>query len=219
MWIHYELKFELLEPMLGTLTKDKNVFETFIMSQAKTDMEKTRAAEDLDRVPEETEARGWTGFYEDDEGHPILMDYQFKGFLKTAANVLKGVVGTKTVKVKNPKEGESPTKIEKGIAGLKSHVSNTVFVFPRYIQLAEKPDGVLERPLRAETARGPRVTVTRSDIINPGREYTLEIRVLEDSVVKEQVLRDILSYGELSGLLQWRNAGYGRFKVISLTKK
>jgi hypothetical protein len=219
VWTHYEVTFELVEPILGTLTKNRNVFETFIMTQAKTDMEKTRAAEDADRVPEETEARGWTGFYEDEEGHPILMAYQFKGFLKTAGNILKDVVGTKTVKVKNPKEGESPTRTEKGIANLKSHIESTVFVFPKYIQLAEKPDDVLERPLRAQTAQGPRVTVTRSDLINPGRQYMFELQVLETSKVTEKVLRDILSYGELSGLLQWRNAGYGRFKVISLTKK
>ena len=219
MWNHYEVKFELTEPILGTIPKNRNVFENFVMDQAKTEMEKTRAAEDADRVPEEVESRGWTGFYEDSDGHPILMDYQFKGFLKNAANILKGVVGTKTVKVKNPKEGESPTKTEKGVANLKSHLENTVFVFPRYIQLADKVDDVLERPLRAMTMQGPRVSVMRSDMINPGREYMFELRVLEGSVVTEKVLRDILSYGELTGLLQWRNGGYGRFKVTSFVKK
>jgi len=219
VWTNYELKFELIEPILGTIPKSRNVFENFVMDQAKTQMEKGRAAEDVDRVPEEVESRGWTGFYEDEEGRPILMDYQFKGFLKNAANILKGVVGTKTVKVKNPKEGESLTKTEKGIANLRSHLENTVFVNPRYIQLAEKVDDVLERPLRAMTQQGPRVSVMRSDMINPGRQYTLELRILDGSVVTEKVLRDILSYGEFTGLLQWRNGGYGRFKVISLIKK
>jgi hypothetical protein len=219
MWNHYELKFELIQPILGTIPKDRKVFENFVMDQAKTEMEKGRAAEDADRVPQEVESRGWTGFYEDDEGHPILMDYQFKGFLKNAGNILKGVVGTKTTKVKNPKEDEPTTKTEKGISNLRSHVENTVFVSPRYIQLAEKVDDVLERPLRAMTMQGPRVSVMRSDMINPGHQYTLELRVLEGSVITEKVLADILSYGESTGLLQWRNGGYGRFKVVSLTKK
>ncbi len=80
MWTRYDLVFELTQPILGTIPKDRNVFENFVMDQAKSAVEKNKASEDVARVPEETESRGWTGFYEDDEGHPILMDYQFKGF-------------------------------------------------------------------------------------------------------------------------------------------
>lgn len=198
MWDKYDLTFEFIQPVLGTIPKDKNVYENFIMDQAKNKMEADRAAEDVDRVPEEVESRGWTGFYEDEQGRPILMDYQFKGFLKNAGNVIKGAV-----KVKN----------------LRSHIEQTVFVNPRSIVLAAKPDDVLERPLRAMTMQGPRVSLVRSDMIFPGREYGFKLQVLEGSVVTESVLRDVLSYGELSGLLQWRNGGYGRFKVISFEKE
>jgi hypothetical protein len=198
MWDKYELVFELTEPMLGTIPKDPHVFESYVMDQAKTDVEKGRASEDMSRVPEEVESRGWTGFYENEAGQPIMMDYQFKGFLKNAANILKTALK---------------------IPNLRQHVSDTVFVNPRSIVLADKPDGVLERPLRAMTMQGPRVTLVRSDIIKPGRQYTLEIQRLEGSKVTEKALREILSYGELSGLLQWRNGGYGRFKVVSFNKK
>lgn len=216
MWDHYELVFEFTQPVLGTIPKDRKVFENFIMDQAKNQMEKDRAAEDVDRVPEETEARGWTGFYEDDNGRPILMDYQFKGFLKNSANVIKDTFVSKKSKTV---KGETKTTTERGIKNLRSKVEQTVFVNPRQIVLADKPDDVLERPLRAMTMQGPRVSVVRSDMINPGREYTLDLQVLEGSEVTEEVLRAILSYGEQSGLLQWRNGGYGRFKVKSLTKK
>ncbi len=198
MWNHYSLQFELIEPILGTIPKDRKVFENFIMDQAKTQMEKDKAAEDVDRVPEETEARGWTGFYEDENGHPILMDYQFKGFLKNAGNILKG-----TLKIPN----------------LRSHINDTVFVNPRSIILAEKPDDVLERPLRAMTMQGPRVSLARSDLINPGRIYELELEVLADGKVTDAALREILAYGEKSGLLQWRNGGYGRFRVVYFEKE
>lgn len=198
MWNKYDLEFEFLEPVLGTIPKNRNVFENYVMDQAKTEMEKTRAAEDVDRVPEEVESRGWTGFYEDEGGHPILMDYQFKGFLKNAGNILKD-----SLKIKN----------------LRSHIEQSIFVNPRHIKLADKPDDVLERPLRAMTMQGPRVSLMRSDMINPGRIYNLEIVQLDTSKVTEEALRDILSYGELSGLLQWRNGGYGRFKVNHFTKK
>lgn len=221
MWNRYNLTFEFTQPVLGTIPKDRNVFENFIMDQAKTEMEKDRAAEDADRVPEEMESRGWTGFYEDELGRPILMDYQFKGFLKNAGNIMKGIVGSRTVAVK-PKKGEEDTgktKNEVGIKNLRSHIEQTVFVSPRQIVLADKPDDVLERPLRAMTMQGPRVTVVRSDMINPGRRYDLEISVLKDSVVTEKVIRDLLSYGEQSGLLQWRNGGYGRFAVVSFAQQ
>jgi len=198
MWNEYDLTFELMEPILGTIPKDRNVFENFIMDHAKTEMEKEKAAEDINRVPEEIEARGWTGFYEDDEGHPILMDYQFKGFLKNAGNILKDSIGIKN---------------------LRSHINDTVFVMPRSIMLAEKPDDVLERPLRAMTMQGPRVSVVRSDIISPGRHYNLTIMVLDKSKVTEDALRSVLSYGEFCGLLQWRNGGYGRFKVVEFNNK
>lgn len=160
---------------------------------AKTEAEKNGAEEDVARVPEEVEHRGWTGFYEED-GKPILRDYQFKGFLKEAANILK-----EAIKIK----------------ALRSHVQTDVFVRPDYIFLADKPDGTLERPLRAMTQQGPRVSVMRSDMINPGREYELEIIRLQTGNVTDEALRTILTYGELSGLLQWRNGGYGRFKVNS----
>lgn len=198
MWDKYQLVFELTEPMLGTIPKDPKVFENFLIDHGKTDMEKTRATEDMERVPEEMESRGWTGFYENEDGHPILMDYQFKGFLKNAGNVLKGALK---------------------IPNLRGHISDTVFVNPRQTVLAEKPDDILERPLRAMTMQGPRVTLVRSDVINPGRQYTLELQRLEGSKVTEKALEEILGYGELVGLLQWRNGGYGRFKVISFDKK
>lgn len=196
MWTKYQLVFEFLEPVLGTIPKDRKVFENFVMDQAKTDMEKEKASGDVERVPEEVESRGWTGFYQDEQGRPILMDYQFKGFLKNAGNILKGALK---------------------ITNLRSHINDTVFVMSRSIILADKVDDVLERPLRAMTMQGPRVSVMRSDMINPGRKYSLIIQVLEGSKVTEEALRTILSYGELSGLLQWRNGGYGRFKVVSFT--
>ena len=198
MWDKYELVFELTEPMLGTIPKDQKVFENFVMDQAKTDVEKQKAEGDLARVPEEVESRGWTGFYENEAGQPIMMDYQFKGFLKNAGNVLKTALK---------------------IPNLRQHISDTVFVNPRSIVLADKPDGVLERPLRAMTMQGPRVTLVRSDVINPGHKYTLEIQKLDGSKVTDKALENILSYGEQVGLLQWRNGGYGRFKVISFDKE
>jgi len=112
------------------------------------------------------------------------------GFLKEAANVLKEDLGVKN---------------------LRSHVEQDVFVFPRRTVLAEKVDGHLERPLRAMTMQGPRVTVVRSDTIGEGNSYTFQIKVRRLSKITTETLAGIVSYGELKGLGQWRNGGYGRF--------
>ncbi len=41
MWTKYDLVFELTQPILGTIPKDRNVFENFVMDQAKSTVEKT----------------------------------------------------------------------------------------------------------------------------------------------------------------------------------
>ena len=82
----------------------------------------------------------------------------------------------------------------------------------------EDVDGMLERPLRAETAQGPRVALARSEKIDEGWELEFTIRVVENAGTAKSapidldVIKELLSYGELKGLLQWRNAGFGSFK-------
>lgn len=61
-------------------------------------------------------------------------------------------------------------------------------------------------------------TIARSDQINPGRQYEVELWV-EKSKITESHLKELLSDGQFSGLLQWQNGGYGRFAVVSLTKQ
>ena len=68
-------------------------------------------------------------------------------------------------------------------------------------------DGHLERPLRAETMQGPRVSLAKSEYLNEGWNFTATIRV-----------KQMLDYGALKGLLQWRNAGYGSFEYEVITE-
>jgi len=199
IWDFYDLQIVTITDMLGTIPKDRNVYENHVMDQAKTEMEKARAAEDAEHVPAmDVETRGWTGFYEDEEGRPILMNYQFKGFLKNAANVLKKSLG---------------------LTNARSHMNDECFVYPRQQIICEKVEAIFERPLRAMTAQGPRVSVMRSDVILAGKELNFTLKLLKESTIKEKHLLEILDYGTEQGLLQWRNAGYGAFTVNYLTKK
>jgi len=195
----YKVKLTFTEPVLGATPKDPEVYAGYIASKAALTDE--LLAEELATV-EKVEEKGWTGFHMLNDS-PILYDYILKGFFKEACGALRRVSGTKSAKV---------TAYRKVITGL-------VFVTPRRIPLV-LPDGgalgILERPLRAQTAQGERVALARSDTCPPGT--TLEFTVTVLGQVEEALLREWLDYGALLGLRQWRSGGYGRF-TYEMTKQ
>jgi hypothetical protein len=60
------------------------------------------------------------------------------------------------------------------------------------------------------TAQGPRVALTRSDVIAAGSQISFNIRIIEGPISRP-LLCDLLDYGAFQGLGQWRNGGYGSF--------
>jgi hypothetical protein len=78
--------------------------------------------------------------------------------------------------------------------------------------LKEKPDGRLERPLRANTPQGPRVSLVSSDYVDAGVEFEITITLLPHKELKWKIVEQLLDYGKLKGLGQWRNGGWGRFE-------
>lgn len=183
----YRLDIVLTEDLLGSVPRNKEVYTDYVATKApvEADLELEGTM-----VPDNLEEKGWTTFYQDEQGRPCLMDYQIKGFLKEAGNTIKEQLNFKA---------------------LRSHIDNEVFVFPRKVVLAEEIAGTLERPLRAMTMQGPRVTVVRSDFVKAETEIPVMLKVLDHSKITEDILREILAYGELKGLGQWRNGSYGRF--------
>lgn len=153
--------------------------------------------DELATLPEELE-KGTTAFHKVD-GQPIYYDYQLKGFLKSAGQVFNG-------KLKD-KQG-------KAVSALRSKVDNLVFVEPRQIAL-NLPEGgeitMCERPLRAETAQGPRTALARSEELPAGTWLECYLEVY-DGPITGDLLRDLLSYGKHKGMGQWRNGGRGRFE-------
>lgn len=181
------VKIKLVTEMLGTVPKDKEVYSTFIATKNPKGIDN----EEVQSI-EEIEEKGWTGFHSDENGI-FVYDYFIKGFLKNAGNVLKD-----ELKIKN----------------LRAKIGDYVFVFPRKIYIGKSVNGSLERPLRAQTMQGPRVTLARSDYINAGTEIEFAIRLLQHKEITWDVIHELLKYGELQGLGQFRNGGYGRFVVV-----
>ena len=138
--------------------------------------------------------KGTTVFSRNEDGRPILWDYQIKGFFKDACGVLRKVKGTKSSKIK----------------AYKKEIDGLIFVQERQIlvQTAEELTSC-QRPLRANTPQGEREGLANSEEIAAGAVLEFSILVMSDDLVP--AVKEWLSYGKLRGLGQWRNSGKGRF--------
>ena len=203
------LTIEFTEPILGTVPHNQGVYDILFGSGGDDPGLRggaptpEMAAEEREAVPVEVEGErpGWTGFYSDDDG-PFLFDYQVMGYIKDKGNLCKDLVGVKN---------------------LRSKIDQAVYVHPRKIRpiwpgdvqgAKGEPDLMITRPLRAMTAQGPRVTVVRSDAWPIGTRLAFEVQIYPAFAgLDATVLAEIFALGEQHGLGQWRNGGWGRFRV------
>lgn len=199
--VHVHVEFQ--QPILGTASADPEIHERYIASKAP----------DAPSLREEVEAlgtdaiedRSTTVFPKGAEGQPFLWDYQVKGFFKDACKFMR----------------EADGSVSKGIPAYKGKIDGLMFVSPRHIRL-EMPEGaevgILQRPLRAETAQGPRVALASSEMLPEGTTCDFDVTLLAEKVGAKSptkllaALVEWLSYGQLRGIGQWRNAGYGQFE-------
>ena len=187
-----------LTRILGAQAANPKVRSEYIASKAAS---LTKGQEETDKLPEYFEEKGLTVFLRDD-GTLCLCDYVIKGFFKEALGALKSQIG---------------------IASPASKVDNFVLITPAYLRFARTgepvtmPDEVFERPLRAMTMQGPRVSVSASETIGPGWELTFTVTLLDNPATPKSraltfdVIEEALDYGSFKGLGQWRNGQNGRF--------
>jgi hypothetical protein len=193
----YNVTLTFTEPLLGSAPANPEIYSRFV-----ADKKAELAEEEVALLPKDIDEKGLTVFRRIPNGGGLcMMDYQIKGFLKEAARALTG----------------------KDISAVYSKINLWAFVFPRVIPIMRngapilKPDATMERPLRAQTMQGPRVTVTSSEILDPVAmdpcTLTFQIEVLEkgESIITGKLLHHWLSYGQYGGLGQWRSGGWGRF--------
>lgn len=192
------VRLTFLEPVLGTWPSNENIARDFIASKAPDagTIEDEIAAIGADAVAD----KGKTVFPRAD-GRPIFYDYQIKGFFKDACGILSRVKTTKSSALK---------AYRKIIDGL-------IFVEPRMIPITVNGDiAECQRPLRAQTPQGERVSLANSEEIPAGSSIEFEIMLFDEKAHKAAVL-EWLDYGRMRGLGQWRNSGKGRFSYEVLT--
>jgi hypothetical protein len=189
-----KIQIKLTEEMLGTKAANPDVFTDFIASKHPSG---TPQKDELQNAEHREEA-GTTIFHRE-QGIIGIYDYQIKGFFKDACGAM------------NRFDKENRGGLEK-LSAYKTKIDGCIFVTPRFIPIVLPSGGkvgVCERPLRAETAQGPRVSVCRSETVPADSTMTFEVSILSKDLAA--YVQQWFNYGKLRGLGQWRNSGKGRF--------
>ena len=190
----FHVKCTMTEEMLGTSPSNPDIYREYIASQRPDGVDETEIA-NLGTVDEELQ-KSTTVFSRDDQGRPIMWDYQIKGFFKDACGALKRGDDTESAKLK----------------AYKKEIDGLIFVSPRMIPAilpAGGEVGICQRPLRAQTAQGERVSLARSETLPAGTVFEFDVTIMRKGL--EDALMEWFEYGKLRGFGQWRNSGKGRF--------
>ena len=199
----YAIRLTTISELLGSVPLDAEIYSTYIASKAPAMLlANGDAAAEVETLSdyEALDLKGRTGFHRDAQGRPLLLDYVVKGFLKESWQAMRQVPGSEAAKLK---------------AG-KSKIDGLVFIEPRHIVLhvpGSMKERINERPLRAETPRGPRVALAASEELPIGTWCDVRLTVLAPQVITKELLEELFAYGRWLGLGQWRSGGHGKFTV------
>ena len=147
-----------------------------------------------------------TVFSRNDEGQPIIWNYQIKGFFKEACAMLQRMKGENCSK--ESCKLKAYKKIIDGCiepAGNADHGRQIPIIIAKGTEIED-----FQRPLRAQTAQGERITLAHSETIPAGSTIEFTVICLSDAHV--DAVKEWLDYGRFKGLGQWRNSGKGRFQ-------
>lgn len=193
-----KVKITLLEEVLGSSPSNEELLATYIASKAPTG---DLTAEEVDNIKAQNAEDRVTVFPKTADGTPFLYDYQVKGMFKDSCKAL-ATAG---------KAGYPGGKHCAALKAYKKAIDGLIFVSPREIpyNLHGLKMGFCERPLRAQTPMGERVSIAKSETVPAGSTIEFEVTCLDQKL--ENVVRECFDYGTLRGLGQWRNSGKGRF--------
>ena len=151
---------------------------------------------------------------------PFIWDYQFRGSFKESITMLTKAAGGRAAAKENGSKYASAQ-----ISNHKKVVDGNWFITTRKIPLYipetfidDVGDEIttfdaygnlrtLQRPLRCETAKGPRTALATSEIVPEGTEFFFGINLL--NIADLRACLETLDYKEEMGMLQWRGGGKG----------
>lgn len=190
-----KIKITFIEPVLGSQPADPEVYSKFIAANAPDAKTMKEEIEEMGKT--KYEEKTMTVFPRTADGKPCILDYQIKGFFKDSCSALQ--------RMKDEDISRESCKIK----AFKRVIDGNIFPYPRKSEIIFDGEiSNLQRPLRAQTMQGERICLANSEMIPAGAYFFATIK-FPDKL--EPVIREWLDYGELKGLGQWRNAGWGRF--------
>lgn len=203
-----KVRLTFQDDVLGTLSPDQDVFKDYIATKNPNNTAE-QAAEEASSLSEEAkemseeERKPITTFARMDvngEKVPAIYGYVLKGMFKNAASALSKCDGT----------------ISCNLTAFKKNIDQLIFVNRISPLVLPDPsvykDGllpILTRPLRAETAQGPRVALASSEYCPAGTSIEFEITALNDTMFAAAF--EWLNYGKYNGIGCWHNSGKGTF--------
>lgn len=194
-----KIRITLTEEVLGSSPSNEELLAAYIASKAPTD---DLTAQEVDNIKAQAAEERTTIFPKTADGTPFIYDYQIKGMFKDSCKAL-ATAG---------KAGYPGGKHCAALKAYKKAIDDLIFVSPREIpyNLHGLKMGFCERPLRAQTPMGERVSIAKSESVPAGATAEFEIECLDEKL--EDMVRECLDYGAKRGLGQWRNSGKGRFE-------
>lgn len=198
------VKITFNEKVLGSAPNNKEIHADYIAS--KSPDAKTKEEEIAAIGVDGYEEKSMTVFPRMDDGTPMFWDYQIRGFFKDSCSALQRC------------KGEEISKESCKLKAYKKVIDGCIFVQPRHVPI-HMPEGgkvgLLQRPIRGQTAQGERIALATSETLPAGSWAEFSILCLSDS--HEKVVYEWLEYGKYKGMGQWRNAGFGRFSYEVLS--
>ena len=231
----YSITICFLNDILGSAPANKQFYEKYLLSKLLKEIDKTkkkiakakteeerRILQDLlenleaevAEIPEveDNEDSRLTVFYRanyEDFLVPVIRGHQILGFFKHGMNAFKDVFG-----VKNPRE-----KVSRYVRVRPFNI----FIYEKELSpenLVDDVDGILERPLRALTPQGERISVVKSEFIKSNQDKIIQFEVIlfKNKDITFDMLETLMrEYGKFNGISQWRNTGfYGSFEVLEV---
>lgn len=231
----FGLEIRLKTPMLGTLPNDAQIFRLFNVNKIEDAEQRARAEQQISTLPaviiDAAKKAGATNLQNEESEpdlsptvfhrtlgenqRPIVYSYVLRGFMKDTCGALGRVPGT----------------LSSGLKAYKKVIDGLVFADPdelvfdltevdekskeyerfnlRTIAVTGHTLRYFTRPLRTMTMQGERVALACSETIPPGAVLRTNIILPNKSYLP--LLREWLDRGELRGLGQWRNGGFGKF--------
>lgn len=196
-----KVKLTFLEPVLGSSPNNEEIYTEFIGSKAP---DAPSLAEEVEALGDDVVAeKGTTVFPRDDDGTPIFWNYQIEGFFKGTAGFLRSVPGTLSSKVKAYKKNIDGRIFVEGEISENNKTGRKIPIKDAF------PMDLFQRPLRASTPQGERVSLACSERIPAGASCVFSITCLVDDDM--EMVKEWLDFGRRNGLGQFRNSGHGRF--------